>query len=128
MITPQAVGITVVQTSAGTASVGSALDSFASREAEGTRTPILSGLLRNVLSAWKWIEQKRVRQSAMRRLRVAETISLGEKRFVSIVQVDGCDYLIGGAAGSVSLLTALAKQPSFNETLQQRAQAETEYA
>ena len=42
-----------------------------------------------------------------RRLRVTDTVSLGEKRFVSIVEVDGARFLIGGAVGSVSLLAAL---------------------
>ena len=42
-----------------------------------------------------------------RRLRVAETISLGEKRSVSIVQVDGAQYLIGSSVNSVQLLAVL---------------------
>lgn len=31
-----------------------------------------------------------------RRLKVCETVSLGEKRFVSIVEVDGVSLLVGG--------------------------------
>lgn len=41
------------------------------------------------------------------RLRVAETVSFGEKRFLAIVEVDGERLLIGGAAGQVSLLRSL---------------------
>ena len=45
--------------------------------------------------------------SRPRRLRVSETVSLGEKRFVSIVEVDGTSFLIGGGASNVTLLTSL---------------------
>jgi flagellar biogenesis protein FliO len=45
--------------------------------------------------------------AATRRLRVAETMSLGEKRFVSIVSVDGREFLIGGGTSGVSLLAQL---------------------
>ncbi|MGD0734507.1 MAG: flagellar biosynthetic protein FliO [Terracidiphilus sp.] len=40
-----------------------------------------------------------------KRMRVAETIPLGEKRFVALVTVDGREFLIGGGASSVSLLS-----------------------
>ena len=39
---------------------------------------------------------------------MCESVSLGEKRFVAVVQVDGERFLIGGAAGSVAMLTKLA--------------------
>ncbi|MGA2651811.1 MAG: flagellar biosynthetic protein FliO [Terracidiphilus sp.] len=40
-----------------------------------------------------------------KRLRVAENIPLGEKRFVALVTVDGREFLIGGGASGVSLLS-----------------------
>ncbi|RXH57266.1 flagellar biosynthetic protein FliO [Granulicella sibirica] len=86
------------------------------------------GVLRALASAWKWLEQKRVQQSTMRRLRISETISLGEKRSIWIIQVDGKDYLVGGSAGSVALLSALDKQPSFRDTLDQQVLSTTEQA
>lgn len=46
-----------------------------------------------------------------RRLRVAETVSLGEKRFVSILQVDGEQFLVGGSPSSVVLLAKLEGKP-----------------
>jgi flagellar biogenesis protein FliO len=52
-----------------------------------------------------------VAQTSSRRLRVAETVSLGEKRFVSIVQVDGAQFLIGGSATEIQLLANLNPQP-----------------
>ena len=57
-----------------------------------------------------------------RRLRVSETISLGEKRFLSIVEVDGQDFLIGGGATGVALLAHVApaaRPPSFHEAAQE---------
>lgn len=68
---------------------------------------ILRPLALHAAAAWKWLERKRTQQLSARRLRIAETIQLGEKRFVSILQVDGSQFLIGGAAGSVSLLAVL---------------------
>jgi hypothetical protein len=42
-----------------------------------------------------------------RRLRIAETVSLGEKRFVSILRVDGEHFLIGGSQSNIVLLAKL---------------------
>ena len=61
----------------------------------------------HVRSAWKWLERRRSAHFAARRLHVAETLSLGEKRFVSIIEVDGTQYLIGGSAENVQLLSRL---------------------
>lgn len=44
---------------------------------------------------------------ASRRLIVAETLSLGEKRFVSIVCVDGEQFLLGGGPSNIVLLAKL---------------------
>lgn len=60
---------------------------------------------------WQWLQRTRAAQTASRRLRVTETVSLGEKRFVSLVQVDGAQFLIGGSATSVQLLAHLKPQP-----------------
>lgn len=46
-----------------------------------------------------------------RRLKVAETVSLGEKRFVSIVQVDGEQFLLGGSPSNIVLLAKLETKP-----------------
>jgi hypothetical protein len=56
--------------------------------------------------AWSWLHTKYT-LTATKRLRVAETVSLGEKRFVSIVCVEGREFLIGGGASGVSLLARL---------------------
>jgi flagellar biosynthesis protein FliO len=55
---------------------------------------------------WSWLHSKYA-QSATKRLRVAETVSLGEKRFVALVSVEGREFLIGGGSSGVSMLTSL---------------------
>ncbi len=75
-------------------------------------TKAVADAFRLLRTAWNWVQQRRAEQMTSRRLRVAETISLGEKRFVSIVQVDGAQYLIGGSASSVQLLAVLDQAPS----------------
>lgn len=59
-----------------------------------------------LLRAWSWLNRK-YSLSTTKQLRVAETISLGEKRFVAVVHVEGKKFLIGGGASGVSLLTQL---------------------
>ncbi len=63
--------------------------------------------LKKLQAGWRWVERKRSQQISAKRLRVAETISLGEKRTLSIVTVDGSQYLIGSSAAGVQLLTKL---------------------
>lgn len=63
-----------------------------------------------VRAAWTWAERctrRLLARPASGRLRVAETVGLGEKRFVSVIEVDGERLLIGGSASSVVLLTRL---------------------
>lgn len=50
-----------------------------------------------------------------KRLRVAETISLGPKGFIALVQLDDQELLVGGAGSSISLL---AQRPFQNGILQ----------
>jgi hypothetical protein len=44
-----------------------------------------------------------------RRLSVVETISLAEKRFVSILRVDGEQFLLGGSSSNIVLLARLER-------------------
>jgi Flagellar biosynthesis protein, FliO len=45
--------------------------------------------------------------STPKQLQVVETLPLGEKRFVAILNAEGRKFLIGGGAAGVSLLTQL---------------------
>lgn len=72
-----------------------------------------------MLRMWKWLTQQGsavLVRGANRRLKVAETVSLGEKRFVSILQVDGEQFLLGASSSSIVLLARLEAKPKGDET------------
>ena len=49
--------------------------------------------------------------AAPKRLRVLETVTLGDKRLVAVIQAAGRRFLVGGGPSGVSLLTALDQEP-----------------
>jgi hypothetical protein len=65
-------------------------------------------VLGSLARIWSWL-QSRSAYSSTKRLRLVETVSLGEKRFVAIVSVENREYLIGGAPSGVSLLAQWGK-------------------
>jgi flagellar biogenesis protein FliO len=67
--------------------------------------------------AWGWLQSRRVARSNTRRLRVAETVSLGEKRFVAVVQVDGRHFLLAGGPANIVLLAQLDEKDAFEDVL-----------
>jgi flagellar biogenesis protein FliO len=73
-----------------------------------------TGLLSRV---WGWLRGWQGTRSTTRRLRVAETVSLGEKRFVAVVQVDGRHFLLAGGPTNIALLAQLDTQENFGEVL-----------
>jgi len=79
-------------------------------------------LLSKAWSALKWIMQRATAQQARKNLRICETLSLGEKRFVAVVQVDEERFLIGGSSSSVSLLTRLPEAKIFAADLAREAE------
>lgn len=75
---------------------------------------------RNLKKAWKWICERAAQVSvarAERKLKLVETVSLGDKRFVAVLQFEGERFLVSGAAGSVSLLARLGSAGEFAATL-----------
>lgn len=67
----------------------------------------------------RWITGHVKIQANRKRLRVSESVSLGEKRFIAVVQLDGKEFLVGGAPNSLSLLANVEKNgnTSFAEVL-----------
>jgi flagellar biogenesis protein FliO len=65
---------------------------------------------------WAVLPAVRVRK-APRRLRLRESLSLGEKRVVAVIQYESQQFLIGGSAHSVNLLARLGESPDFSELL-----------
>jgi flagellar biogenesis protein FliO len=68
-----------------------------------------------------WISVQRTSRSSPKRLRVTESVSLGEKRFVAVVHVDGLQFLVGGSATSVALLAQLNPIEKFSNSLERAA-------
>lgn len=81
---------------------------------------VSSSLIATIL---RWIKTKQFTRSNTKRLQVTSSVSLGEKRFVAVVQVDGLQFLVGGGGSNVSLLAQLDKKESFSEVLQETATA-----
>jgi flagellar biogenesis protein FliO len=66
---------------------------------------------------WGWLQARQVARSSSTRLRVAETVSLGEKRFVAVVQVDGRHFLLAGGPTNIVLLAHLDAKDDFEDVL-----------
>ncbi|MGH9538524.1 MAG: flagellar biosynthetic protein FliO [Terriglobales bacterium] len=78
-------------------------------------------LLLQAWSVFKWIAQRARAQQARKNLRVCESVSLGEKRFVAVVQVDAERFLIGGSSSSVSMLTRLQEAKTLSVDVEPEA-------
>ena len=53
------------------------------------------------------LRQSLDRRRSVRRLRLSETLSLGEKRFLAVVQFQQQEFLVGGTGNSIALLAKL---------------------
>ena len=58
------------------------------------------------LRAW-WRRLQRIGGRAPRRLRMCESVALGERRFVAVIAFDQTRFLVGGTASSLVLLARL---------------------
>jgi flagellar protein FliO/FliZ len=64
-----------------------------------------------------WTKRHVAVRQRRKRLKVCESVSLGEKRFVAVIQVDGQQFLVGGASNSIAMLAQLDKQAPFSDLL-----------
>ena len=55
---------------------------------------------------WQW-SRRAVKVRKPRRLRVCETLSLGERRFLAVIEFDRQEFLVGGTGSSLELLAKL---------------------
>lgn len=65
--------------------------------------------------AWKralelWQRVKSVTSRAPRRLRLCESLALGERRFVAVVEFEEFRFLLGGTSASLVLLARLDRE------------------
>jgi flagellar biogenesis protein FliO len=87
-----------------------------------------AGLLRILIQTWNWSRRKLKSHQVRKRLRVCETISLGEKRFVAVIQVDGEQFLVGGSSSSVSTLAHLERRQEFSDVFKSRCEQDLSQA
>jgi len=77
------------------------------------RKPLLLALWVRITRLW----HKAGVRGTRRQLRLCESLSLGEKRFVAVVAFESERFLIGGGAGTVNLLARLGDSADFPEVL-----------
>jgi len=75
---------------------------------------------RRLASAWNWARKQTKCRQAKKRLHVRETVSLGEKRFVAVIEVDGKHFLLGGAQNSVTAIARLEPSEQISDVLDPR--------
>jgi len=73
--------------------------------------------------ALRWLTSLRrsFGSSPSRQLRLRETLTLGERRFIAVVEFEGQKFLIAGTGSSVAMLTALPSAASAKENSQAEA-------
>jgi len=79
-------------------------------------------LMSRLSVAWNWAQHKLKSQQGKKRLRVCESVSLGEKRFLAVIQVDGEQFLVGGSSSSVATLAHLERPREFSGVFQQHCE------
>jgi len=79
---------------------------------------VLQSLDSLLTQGWSWMQQKLRAPRGKKRLRVCESVSLGEKRFVAVIQVDGEQFLVGGSSSSVSTLAHLERSREFSDVFE----------
>jgi len=67
---------------------------------------------------WDSLPALRIRRTP-HQLRLCESLSLGEKRLVAVIQYQGQRFLVGAGAQSVQLLSRLDSSADFSELLTQ---------
>ncbi len=70
-----------------------------------------------VSRAWRWMREQQVSRSTAQKLKLEHSISLGQKRFAAVIEVQGMRFLVGGGASNVELLARLEDEASFGKVL-----------
>ena len=93
----------------------SGMTTDALRASPGTFRVRISGLWQRVL---------RLSRRAPRRLRLCESLPLGERRFVAVVEFDQARFLVGGTPSSLVLLSKLADDGGVQDEAGGEAESE----
>jgi flagellar biogenesis protein FliO len=76
------------------------------RNATGVREWVLRGFRKSAVALWQRVCG--ISSRPVRRLRVCESLGLGDRRFVAVIEFDQSRFLIGGTSNSMVLLARLA--------------------
>jgi len=88
-------------------------------KSRGRRVAISSTLTQIMRTLLERLQGMRTARLASKKLRVCETVGLGEKRSLCLIQVDGRRFLVGSAPAGISVLAELEKSDSFSDQLQE---------
>ena len=80
------------------------------REGSGSLRAALGKIFAVVTQHAAGVHKSLKRRKSARRLRLSETLSLGEKRFLAVVQFQQQEFLVGGTGNSIALLARLDAQ------------------
>ena len=69
----------------------------------------------SALARLKVAQRRLVRGRRERRLRLRETLSLGERRFLAVVEFQQQEFLVGGTSSSIALLARLSPGPASSD-------------
>ena len=81
---------------------------------------VAGSYLRGILAALVAQASKIQVRKHKKRLRICESVPLGDKRFLAVIQVDDQQFLLGGSSTSISLLAQLEKPADFAKVLSAR--------
>jgi len=84
-----------------------------------TETLRVSGSIFRDRTIALWRRVLRLRRAAPKRLRLCESLPLGEHRFVAVVEFDTARFLVGGTSSSLVLLSRLDEADEPAEGKQQ---------
>lgn len=85
---------------------------------------VISLLRSGISTVLDWLRTRQLARNP-HKLKLLESVSLGDKRFAAVLEFEGQRFLVGGAPQSVQLLTAL-QSSSFSTTLAKKQSASTE--
>jgi flagellar biogenesis protein FliO len=74
--------------------------------ASQTTAPMETAWMVVLKNAWQRA-RRAVKVRKNRRLRVCETLSLGDRRFLAVIEFDRQEFLVGGSGNSLELLARL---------------------
>jgi len=84
-------------------------------------SPLRETVRQQALTVWRQI--LRLSERRPRRLRLCESLPLGDRRFVAVVEYEQCRFLLGGTSASIVLLARLGDNTSIAASSEQSASA-----